>query len=253
MGTLHPNMTPIIIIPARLGSIRLPNKPIADIAGLPMIVRVWQQAMAADVGPVVVACGDKAIYDAVWDHGGNAVMTDPDLPSGSDRVAAAVQVSDPGGEFDPIVNVQGDLPLLDQEAVVAALRPLERSPEVDVSTLASVICDPEEADNPNVVKVVTSLRDEDHAVARALYFTRAQAPAGDGPLWHHIGLYAYRRAALARFVASVPSVLELRENLEQLRGLENGLRYDVARVDTVPFGVDTPDDLARVRAMIEQK
>ena len=246
-------MTPMIIIPARLASRRLPSKPIVDIAGLPMIVRVWQQAMAANVGPAVVACGDKLIYDVVSDHGGDAVMTDPDLPSGSDRVAAAVQVLDSDGDFDPIVNVQGDLPVLDHRAVVAALRPLERSPEVDVSTLAAVICDSQEATNPNVVKVITSLRDEENAVARALCFTRAQAPAGDGPLWHHIGLYAYRRAALARFVALAPSTLELRENLEQLRGLENGLRYDVARVDTVPFGVDTPDDVARVREIVEQK
>lgn len=242
-------LSPLVVIPARLASQRLPNKPLADIGGIPMIVRVWQQATAADCGPVVVACGDQEIFEAVQAAGGRAVMTDPGLPSGSDRVAAAVETIDPDGDFDVVVNLQGDLPLLAPSALKAALKPLEK-PDVDVATLAAAITEDREKADPNVVKVVTALRDAPGAVAQALYFTRATAPTGEGPLWHHIGIYAYRRAALTRFVALQPSTLEQRESLEQLRGMENGFRYDVARVDTVPMGVDTPEDLERARTAV---
>jgi 3-deoxy-manno-octulosonate cytidylyltransferase (CMP-KDO synthetase) len=237
----------LVLIPARMAATRLPGKPLADLGGLPMIVHVMRRAAAAGIGPVVVAtdCGD--IAEAVAHHGGRAVMTRADHPSGSDRIFEALAAADPAGEADIVVNVQGDLPTLAPEAIAAALAPLA-DPAVDIATLAAEITRPEERADPNVVKVVGSPVEPKRL--RALYFTRATAPAGDGPLYHHIGLYAYRRPALARFVALPPSALERREKLEQLRALEAGMRIDVAIVDTVPLGVDTPADLERARAML---
>ena len=237
----------LILIPARMASTRLPGKPLADIAGLPMIVQVLRRAEAARLGPVVVACDDETIAAAVEKAGGRAILTRADHPSGSDRIFEALGVVDPDGRAKIVVNVQGDLPMLAPEDIAAALTPLN-DPAVDIATLAAEIKKPEERINPNVVKVVGS------PVAsrrlRALYFTRATAPSGDGPLYHHIGLYAYRRAALQRFVKMPPSPLEQRERLEQLRALEAGMRIDVAIVDTVPLGVDTPDDLETARMML---
>jgi len=237
----------LILIPARMASTRLPGKPLADIAGLPMIVQVLRRAEAAKLGPVVVACDDETIAAAVEKAGGRAILTRADHPSGSDRIFEALGVVDPDGRAKIVVNVQGDLPMLAPEDIAAALTPLN-DPAVDIATLAAEIKKPEERINPNVVKVVGS------PVAsrrlRALYFTRATAPSGDGPLYHHIGLYAYRRAALQRFVKMPPSPLEQRERLEQLRALEAGMRIDVAIVDTVPLGVDTPQDLETARAML---
>ncbi len=238
----------IIVIPSRLASQRLPDKPLLPVGDQPMIVQVLRRAEEAAVGPVLVACGDQAIADAVRRAGGTAVMTAQDLPSGSDRVWAAVCAADAGGDHDLILNLQGDLPTIAPDAVRAVLRPLA-DPAVDVATLASPIVEAHERNDPNVVKVVYSPgRVPD--VGRALYFTRATAPSGDGPLYHHIGIYAYRRAALERFVDLPPSPLELRERLEQLRALEAGMRIDVALTDHVPLGVDTPDDLARARRLL---
>ena len=237
----------IVLIPARMAATRLPGKPLADIAGLPMIVQVVRRAEAAQIGEIVVATDSEAIAQAVTKHGGRAVMTRADHPSGSDRIFEALGIVDPNGAARIVVNVQGDLPTLAPEAIRAALAPLA-DPAVDIATLAAEIADPAQRTNPNVVKVVGSPVGPGRL--RALYFTRATAPAGDGPLYHHIGLYAYRRAALARFVALPPSPLERREKLEQLRALEAGMRIDVAIVDTVPLGVDTPEDLAAARAML---
>jgi 3-deoxy-manno-octulosonate cytidylyltransferase (CMP-KDO synthetase) len=237
----------LILIPARMASVRLPGKPLADIAGEPMIVHVMRRAAAAGIGPVAVATDSEPIAAAVEKAGGRAVMTRADHGSGSDRIFEALASLDPDGRADIVVNVQGDLPTVTPADIAAALVPLG-DPAVDIATLAAVIVDPRERTNPNVVKVVGT------AVAparlRALYFTRADAPAGEGPSYHHIGLYAYRRAALARFVALPPSRLEQREKLEQLRALEAGMRIDVAVIDAVPLGVDTAEDLARARALI---
>ncbi len=240
-------VNPLVLIPARLASTRLPRKPLADIAGAPMIVQVWRRACEADVGEVVVAADSVEIVDVVTSAGGRAVLTNPDHPSGSDRIFEALCRIDPDGRHDVIVNVQGDLPTIDPETVRAALAPL-LDPAVDIATLATVIRREEERDDPNVVKVVGA--ELSPGRLRALYFTRATAPWGDGPLLHHIGLYAYRRAALTRFVGLKPSPLELRERLEQLRALEAGMRIDVMLVDTVPLGVDTPHDLERARAAL---
>jgi 3-deoxy-manno-octulosonate cytidylyltransferase (CMP-KDO synthetase) len=243
---------PLVLIPARLASTRLPDKPLADIAGVPMIVQVWRRAMAAALGPVVVACGDQAIFDAVRSAGGDAVMTRPDHVSGSDRIHEALQAIDSAGRYDCIVNLQGDLPTLDPALPRAALALLDDT-TVDIGTLAAAIREPRERTDPNVVKAVVSPSPQPQGGSsggRALYFTRATAPSGEGPLYHHIGLYAYRRDALERFVALPPSPLELRERLEQLRALEAGMRIAVAFVDTVPLGVDTPADLDRARALL---
>ena len=239
--------SPIVLIPSRMASTRLPGKPLADIHGVPMIVQVWRRAMEADTGPVVVAADSPEIADAVRDAGGLAVLTRPEHPSGSDRIFEAIGLADPGGKHDIIVNVQGDLPTIEASAVRAALAPLE-NPSVDIATLAAVIDREEERTNPNVVKMVGSQIGRDRF--RALYFTRATAPYGEGQLYHHIGLYAYRRKALERFVALPPSPLELREKLEQLRALEAGMRIDVEVVKTVPLGVDTPQDLERARELL---
>jgi len=240
--------SPIVVIPARLASTRLPNKPLAEIAGEAMIVHVWRRACAAGIGPVVVACADAAIADAVRAAGGESVMTRPDHPSGSDRVFEAVEALDPGGAHDIVVNVQGDLPTVEPAAIGAVLDPLA-DPAVDISTLVAEITDAAERDDPNAVKAVAAIL-PGRRIGRALYFSRLPVPSGAGPLYHHIGLYGFRRAALARFVSLPPGVLELRERLEQLRALEAGMRIDVACVDTVPDGVDTPADLERARARL---
>jgi 3-deoxy-manno-octulosonate cytidylyltransferase (CMP-KDO synthetase) len=243
-------MTPgevLILIPARMAATRLPDKPLADINGTPMIVHVLRRALEADIGRAVVATDAPAIADAVAAAGGEAVMTRNDHPSGSDRIYEALERLDPGGRVAAVVNVQGDLPTITRDDIRAALAPLENR-EVDIATIAAEIHEPAERTNPNVVKVVGSPIGPRRL--RALYFTRATAPFGEGPLYHHIGLYAYRRAALARFVTLRPSPLEQRERLEQLRALEAGMRIDVGIVDTVPLGVDTPDDLAKARAML---
>lgn len=237
----------LIVIPARMAATRLPGKPLADIAGAPMIVHVLRRALAAELGPVVVATDAPEIAVAVDKAGGRAVMTRADHGSGSDRIFEALGTVDPERRAEFIVNVQGDLPTLEPAAIAAALAPLV-DPAVAIATLAAEISRESERADPNVVKVVGT------AVApsrlRALYFTRACAPWGDGPLYHHIGLYAYRRAALERFVALPPSPLEKREKLEQLRALEAGMRIDVEIIAGVPLGVDTPEDLARARAVL---
>lgn len=237
----------LVLVPSRMTATRLPGKPLADILGEPMIVHVWRRAREADIGPVVIACDDQRIVDVVRAAGGEAVMTDPNHPSGSDRIFEALGRYDPEGRYDVIVNVQGDLPTIEASAVRAAFAPLA-DPAVDIATIAAEIAVEEEKTNPNVVKVVGTPVGPDRL--RALYFTRATAPTGPGPLYHHIGLYAYRRAALQRFVALPPSPLEKREKLEQLRALEAGMRIDVGLVDTVPLGVDTPEDLHKARALL---
>ncbi len=244
----EPPRNPVVLIPARLASTRLPDKPLAEIAGAPLIVHVWRRATAAAIGPVFVACAEEAIAEAVRAAGGEAVTTRSDHASGSDRIFEALGRIDPEGRFDAVVNVQGDLPTIAPEVPRAALALLARE-GVDIGTVAAPIRDPGERDDPNVVKAVVSAPPEASG-GRALYFTRATAPAGDGPLYHHIGIYAYRRASLARFVALPPSPLEVRERLEQLRALEAGMRIDVAFVDSVPLGVDTPADLRRARALL---
>lgn len=242
---------PIVIIPARLASQRLPDKPLADIAGEPMIVHVWRRAVKADVGPVVVACADAPIAEAIQTAGGKAVMTRPDHPSGSDRIYEALQQHDPEGRYDAVVNVQGDLPTIDPAIIGAVLEPMHDK-AVDLATLAAETSDPAERSDPNVVKAVVDLV-PGARIGRALYFSRAAIPAGDGPLLHHIGLYAFRRAALARFVALPECPLERRERLEQLRALAAGMRIDVALVDTVPDGVDTPADLEKARSRLARR
>jgi len=237
----------IVLIPARMASTRLPGKPLADIAGEPMIVHVMRRAQAADLGPVVIATDSEAIAACVEKAGGRALMTRADHASGSDRIFEALATADPQDRARIIVNVQGDLPTLSPSDLTAALAPLA-DPAVDIGTLAAEISNADERTNPNVVKVVGSPVAANRL--RALYFTRATAPSGEGPLYHHIGLYAYRRAALARFVALPPSPLERRERLEQLRALEAGMRVDVGIVASVPLGVDTPEDLERARDLL---
>jgi 3-deoxy-manno-octulosonate cytidylyltransferase (CMP-KDO synthetase) len=237
----------LVLIPARMASTRLPGKPLADINGLPMIVQVAHRAREADVGPVLVAVDHQETFDVVAAAGFDVVMTRQDHQSGSDRIFEAIQKADPQSDIDVVINVQGDLPTIEAEVVRAALRPLE-DPAVDIATLTVEITDEHEKTNPNVVKVVGSPILERRM--RALYFTRATAPHGTGPLYHHIGLYAYRRAALERFVSLGPSALEKRESLEQLRALEAGMRIDVEIVDSVPLGVDTPADLEKARAIL---
>jgi len=243
-------MNPIVLIPARMAATRLPDKPLADIGGLPMIVRVLRQAEAAGVGPVVIAAGDQAIVESVAAAGGRAVLTDPDLPSGSDRILAALAAVDPAGAHDVVINLQGDLPTLEPQLVKSCLAPL-RNKATAISTLAAEIKLEEERTAPSVVKVVGTPAGSPKLL-RALYFTRSTAPYGDGPLFHHIGIYGYKRTSLERFVSLKPSPLELREKLEQLRALEDGMRIDVAIVDTVPLGVDTPADLERARKLLSR-
>lgn len=240
----------LILIPARMASIRLPGKPLADIGGLPMIVQVMRRAEEAAVGPVVVATDSADIAAAVTAAGGRAVMTRGDHASGSDRIFEALGKADPDGRAQIVVNVQGDFPMLEGADIRAALGPLA-DPAVDIATLALEITEEDERTDPNVVKAVCSPVSPGRL--RALYFTRTTAPSGEGPLYHHIGLYAYRRAALARFVALPPSTLEVRERLEQLRALEAGMRIDVALTKNVIFGVDTSEHLEKARAMLAGK
>lgn len=240
-------LSTLVVIPARMQASRLPGKPLADINGEPMIVHVWRRAMSAETGRVVVATDADEIFAAVRKAGGEAVMTRADHASGSDRVFEAVSKIDPDADAEFVVNLQGDLPTLEPKLVSACLQPLaEKGP--DIATLAAEIHEPRERGDPNVVKVVGTPVGQNRL--RALYFTRATAPGGEGPLYHHIGIYAYRRFALERFISLPPSPLEKREKLEQLRALEGGMRIDVAVVDTVPVGVDTPADLERARAML---
>ena len=242
----------LTVIPARMAATRLPGKPLADICGTPMIIHVWRRAMEAGLGRVVVATDTEEIARVVRGAGGEAVMTKASHPSGGDRVYEAVSLLDPEGDVEIVVNLQGDLPTLEPrliETCVAALS--ARGP--DISTLAAEITDDADRTAAHVVKVVgTPVRGVANRL-RALYFTRTSAPYGEGPLYHHIGIYAYRRIALERFVALAPSHLERRENLEQLRALEDGMRIDVAIVDTIPLGVDTPADLARARRELAAK
>lgn len=236
---------PIILIPARMASTRLPDKPLARIAGKPMIVHVLHIAQAANIGPVAVACDGPAIAEAVTKAGGTAILTDPALPSGSDRIHAALRQLDPRGEHDVVINVQGDMPTLDP-AIIRQVLGLLDNPATDIATLAAPIREEREKTDPAVVKPIIAF-DQTGTQGRALYFTRATAPSGEGMLYHHIGLYAYRRPALEKFVTLPPSPLEQREKLEQLRALENGMTIAIGIVDTVPLGVDTPETLELAR------
>ena len=240
-------MKPVILIPARMESTRLPGKPLADICGKPMIVQVWLRAMASGLGPVIVATDSQAVSSAVQAAGGIVVMTRSDHTTGSDRIAEALATFDPQRNFDCVINVQGDLPTIDPNIIRAVAEPLT-DPDVDMATLACEISDAHERADENVVKAVGTPVAANRL--RALYFTRATAPSGNGPLYHHIGLYGFKRAALERFVSLAPAPLEQRERLEQLRALENGMRIDIALVDTVPLGVDTAQQLERARFIL---
>jgi 3-deoxy-manno-octulosonate cytidylyltransferase (CMP-KDO synthetase) len=242
-------MNPIVLIPARMAATRLPDKPLADIAGLPLIVRVLRQAEAAAIGPVAVAAGEVEIVRAVEAAGGRAVLTDPDLPSGSDRILAALNLLDPDRRHDVVINLQGDIPFADPALVRLCAGLLEDRPDCDISTVIVTKSAPEDLRNPDVVKAVVSLEDGAKA-GRALYFTRSTL-YGEGPVWHHIGIYGYRRAALERFTAAPPSPLERREKLEQLRALELGLSIWAAVADQAPIEVNSPADLAQARAYAE--
>lgn len=235
----------LVVIPARLASTRLPGKPLADIAGRPMVLRVWDAAIAANIGPVVVAAADQEIYDAVTAAGGTAILTDPNLPSGSDRVWQATQAFDPDGKYDVLLNLQGDLPTFEPQALRAVMDVMA-NPAYDVGTLVAPVTSDAEKNAPSVVKVACDFSG-DTQTAPALYFSRQPIPWGNGPLWHHIGVYGWRRAALEQFVALPPSGLEKRESLEQLRALEAGMRIGCTRLASAPFGVDTPEDLERAR------
>lgn len=241
-------MTNLVLIPARMASTRLPGKPLAEIGGVPMIVQVARRAEESGVGRTVVATGDQEIAEAVIAHGHEAVLTRADHPSGSDRIFEALEKLDPDKLIETVVNVQGDLPTIEPATIEASLAPLE-NPAVDIATLGIEIRDDSERSDPNIVKIVGSPLSETRL--NALYFTRATAPYGDGPLYHHIGLYAYRRDALQKFVSLVPSPLEIRERLEQLRAIEAGMRIDVEIVGAVPFGVDTADQLDRARSLLQ--
>ena len=245
-------MNPIIVIPARLAATRLPGKPLADIGGKPMVVHVLDRAVEAGIGPVAVAAGDQPIVDAVRAAGGIAVLADDDVPSGTDRVHRALARLDPEGRHDVVVNLQGDFPTLDPAVLQAVLLPLA-DPAVDIGTLVCPIADETELATDSFVKCACAFEGEAQGTALtapALYFSRAPIPWGPGPHWHHIGIYAFRRAALERFVALPASPLELREKLEQLRALEAGMRIGAARIAHGPFGVDTPHDLERARTLL---
>jgi 3-deoxy-manno-octulosonate cytidylyltransferase (CMP-KDO synthetase) len=243
-----PALNPLIVIPARLAATRLPGKPLADIGGKPMIVHMLDRGREAGIGPVAVACGDPEIAAAVRDAGGRAVLTDPALPSGSDRVHAALAELDPDGRHDIVVNLQGDFPTLDPAGLRLVITPLA-DPKVDIGTLVVPIRDEIEATTASFVKAACAFADG-QTIAPALYFSRQAIPWGLGPRWHHVGIYAYRRAALDRYVSLPPSPLERRENLEQLRALEDGMRIACVRMEHGPFGVDTAEDLARARAVL---
>ena len=241
----------LVVIPARMASVRLPDKPLADVHGQPMIVHVWRRAKEADVGPVLVAAAEQTIVDVVESAGGQAIFTDPNHPSGSDRVWEAVENYDPEGRYEKIINLQGDLPTMHAEQIRFVLDLLQPG-SVDISTLAAEITEAYEREEPSVVKAVVSMPPGARQ-GRGLYFTRVAAPSGKGPLYHHIGIYGYRRAALERFVKLPPGHLEQRERLEQLRALEAGMVIEVGLVDRVPFGVDTPADLERARRALDPK
>ncbi len=245
-------MSFLIVIPARMGATRLPGKPLVDIQGVPMIVRVARRAALCDGATVLIAAGEREIYDTVIAAGFSAILTDPDLPSGSDRAHIAAKTYDPEGKFDLIVNLQGDLPMIDPDYLKIAVAHARANPACDIVTLGAKITDETERNDPNVVKIIFSEREKGKS-GRALYFTRATAPAGEGDLYHHIGIYVYRRAALDRFVSLPPSDLEKREKLEQLRALENDMRTDVVCVHHAPVGVDTPDDLRKVRELLNHE
>jgi len=243
-------MTSIILIPARLAATRLPNKPLADIAGVPMIVRALRQAIAADVGPVAVAAGDQEILDVVEAAGGRAVLTDPNLPSGSDRIQAALAELDPDGRFGSVINLQGDMPFVSPTAIAACAKLMTEHADCDIATLVAPEIDPQDRSSPDVVKAVLSMTPEGSS-GRALYFTRSTL-YGEAPVWRHIGIYGYRRAALDAFTAAPPSPLERREKLEQLRALELGLSIHAAVVAEAPISVDTPADLEAARTHAEK-
>ena len=237
----------IILIPARLRSQRLPDKPLAELGGVPMIVQVWRRGCEADIGPVVVACAEAEIAEAVEAHGGTAILTDPALPSGSDRILQALTRYDPERRYERIVNLQGDLPSLEPGPIKAVLDPIERL-GTDMGTLARVIEDPHERVDPSVVKPVVAWDQDNPRLGRALYFSRATIPTGEGVLHHHIGIYGFRRAALEKFATLPASPLEQRERLEQLRALENGMTIGVALVETNPLEINTPEDLERAHS-----
>lgn len=240
----------LILIPARMASTRLPDKPMAEINGLPMICHVIDRAREANIGEPVVATDSKIIMNAVEAHGAKAVMTCEDHESGSDRIWEAVEKIDPQGKADTIINLQGDLPAIDPNLIRQSILPLEDE-TVDIATLAAEITDEAEKTNPNVVKAIGTPISETRL--RALYFSRATAPHGDGPLYHHIGLYAYKRSALEKFVSLAAGTLEQREKLEQLRALENGMRIDIELVQTIPHGVDTAEDLEKAKQLLERR
>lgn len=239
-------MNPLIMIPARMAATRLPDKPLADIGGKAMIVRAYEQAALSGL-PVAVAAGDQAIVDAIEAIGGTAILTDPELPSGSDRIRAALEAIDPDGRFDAIINLQGDMPFADPGLATACAALLNGQPGCDIATLVAREADVSDRSNPDVVKAVLAVNDgERHG--RALYFTRSTL-YGDAPVWRHIGLYGYRREALMRFCGAPPSPLERREKLEQLRALEMGLQIWASVIDEAPLSVDNPADLEAARAL----
>lgn len=239
-------MNPLILIPARMAATRLPNKPLADIGGKPMIVRAYEQAALSGL-PVAVAAGDQAIVDAIEAVGGTAILTDPDLPSGSDRIRAALEAIDPDGRHDAVINLQGDMPFADPGLATACAALLHGEPACDIATLVAHEADVPDRSNPDVVKAVLALP-EGERHGRALYFTRSTL-YGDAPVWRHIGLYGYRREALLRFCTAPPSPLEKREKLEQLRALEMGLQIWAAVIDEAPLSVDNPADLEAARKL----
>lgn len=240
----------IIVIPSRLASTRLPKKPLALVQGISMIVRVWQQAIAANMGPVIVACCGEEIAEAIHKEGGLAIITDPNLPSGTDRVVAALAQFDPAEKYGSVINLQGDLPFINPLDIQKVILPLTNA-EVDIATLGAKIIDTSEINNPNVVKIACGRWHtiEEENVARAVYFSRQSIPANAPEFYHHVGVYAYRRRALTKYVQLEPSYLEMVEKLEQLRALEAGMRIDVALVSEVPQSIDTPEDLERVTAL----
>ena len=240
----------IVVIPARMASTRLPGKPLADIHGLPMIVHCWKRAVEADIGQVLVAAAEVEIADAVRSRGGDAIVTNPALPSGSDRIAEALALRDPQRRFDYVVNLQGDLPTIDTLSIRRCLAGLLNE-AADISTIAALIDDAEDVANPNIVKAISPLS-EQREVAFARDFVRNAGPEHQPPFWHHIGLYAYRRPVLERFVALPVSARAAARKLEQMRALDNGMRIVVVRVDTVPLGVDTPEDLETARRMLRK-
>lgn len=251
MTTRQPALlNPVVVIPARMRSVRLPDKPLADIHGEPMIVHVWRRAVAAAVGPVVVACAEAEIARAIARVRGTACLTDPDLPSGSDRVWEALEAIDPDGDFNVVVNLQGDLPAIEPAAIRAVLEPLA-DPRVDIATLAVEIDHTADLSDPNVVKIAMEI-EPGAKFGRCLYFSRHAVPHGEGAHWHHVGIYAYRRDALRRFVGLPPAYLEIQERLEQLRALADGMRIDARIIRSIPFGVDTPSDLERARSVISR-